>query len=228
MTAANQVKSRTIAIGDIHGHIKALVGLIDLINPQSEDNLVFLGDYINRGPDSKGVLQFIIDLKQRCNVICIMGNHEEMMINAYSDLSTMGWFLENGGHETLQSYGPAKNLSLVPQAHKDFLLGLPLYHETEQHFFIHANYDYNVDLLDMDSSTALWRSLDDRPRKHISKKTAILGHTPQMNGEILDLEHLVCIDTGCGFGGKLTALEVISRRVTGRFWQVDELGREAK
>ena len=76
---------------------------------------------------------------------------------------------------------------------------------------MNANYDYNLDLLDMDSSTALWRSLDDRPMKHISKKTAILGHTPQMNGEILDLEYLVCIDTGCGFGGKLTALEVISR-----------------
>ena len=228
MPAANQARSRTIAIGDIHGHIKALVGLIDLINPNPEDILVFLGDYINRGPDSKGVLQFIIDLKQRCNIVCIMGNHEEMMINAYSDPSTMGWFLENGGHETLQSYGPAKNLSLVPQAHKDFLVGLPLYHETNQHFFVHANYDYNVDLLDMDSSTALWRSLDDRPRKHISKKTAILGHTPQMNGGILDFEYLVCIDTGCGFGGKLTALEVISRRVTGRIWQVDELGREAK
>ena len=228
MPANSQARSRTIAIGDIHGHIKALVGLIDLINPQSEDQLVFLGDYINRGPNSKGVLQFIIDLKQRCNIVCIMGNHEEMMINAYSDPSTMDWFLENGGHETLQSYGPAKNLSLVPQAHKDFLVGLPLYHETNQHFFVHANYDYNVDLLDMDSSTALWRSLDDRPRKHISKKTAILGHTPQMNGGILDLEYLVCIDTGCGFGGKITALEVISRRVTGRIWQVDELGREAK
>ena len=107
-------------------------------------------------------------------------------------------------------------------------MGLPLYHETDQHFFIHANYDYNVDLLDMDWSTALLRSLDDRPRKHISKKTAILGHTPQMDGEILDLEHLVCIDTGCGFGGKLTALEVITKRVTGKCWQVDELGREAK
>ena len=120
MPAANQVKSRTIAIADIHGHIKALVGLIDLINPNPEDTLIFLGDYINRGPDSKGVLQFIIDLKQRCNVVCIMGNHEEMMINAYSDPSTMGWFLENGGHETLQSYGPAKNLSFVPQMQKNF------------------------------------------------------------------------------------------------------------
>ena len=111
MPANNQVRSRTIAIGDIHGHIKALVGLIDLINPQSEDQLVFLGDYINRGPDSKGILQFIIDLKQRCNIVCIMGNHEEMMINAYADPSTMGWFLANSGHETLQSYGNALSLS---------------------------------------------------------------------------------------------------------------------
>ena len=69
MPANSQARSRTIAIGDIHGHIKALVGLIDLINPQSEDQLVFLGDYINRGPDSKGVLQFTIDLKQRCNIV---------------------------------------------------------------------------------------------------------------------------------------------------------------
>ncbi len=225
----NQVaRNRTIAIGDIHGHFKALAGLIDLINPKSEDMLVFLGDYINRGPDSKGVLQFLIDLKQRCNMVCILGNHEEMMINAYADPSTMGWFLENGGNETLQSYGSAKNFSLVPQVHKDFLLGLPLYHETDQHFFIHANYDYDVDLMDIDSNTALWRSLDDRPRKHKSRKTAILGHTPQMNGEILDLEYLVCIDTGCGFGGKLTGLEVISRRIIGKCWQVDEQGQEAK
>ena len=75
MPANSQARSRTIAIGDIHGHIKALVGLIDLNNPQSEDQLVFLGDYINRGPDSKGFLQFIIDLKQRVNIVCIMGNH---------------------------------------------------------------------------------------------------------------------------------------------------------
>jgi serine/threonine protein phosphatase 1 len=229
MSSTNPVrKSRTIAIGDIHGHIKALVGLVDLINPNPEDTLVFLGDYINRGPDSKAVLQFVIDLKHRCNVVCIMGNHEEMMINAFEDPSKFGWFLENGGNATLQSYGNSQNLSLVPQAHKDFLLGLPLYHETDQHFFIHANYDYNVDLSDMDSSTALWRSLNGRPRRHISRKTAILGHTPQMNGEILDLNHLVCIDTGCGLGGKLTALEVISSRVTGRCWQVDEQGQEVK
>ena len=111
MQSINQARSRTIAIGDIHGQIKALVGLIDLINQNPEDTFVFFGDYINRGPDSKRVLQFIIDLRQRCNVVCIMGNHEEMMINAYADPSTMGWFLENGGHATLQSYGNALSFS---------------------------------------------------------------------------------------------------------------------
>ena len=111
MPANSQARSRTIVIGDIHGHIKALVGLIDLINQNPEDTFVFFGDYINRGPDSKRVLQFIIDLRQRCNVVCIMGNHEEMMINAYADPSTMGWFLENGGHATLQSYGNALSFS---------------------------------------------------------------------------------------------------------------------
>jgi len=224
-----EARNRTIGIGDIHGHLKALAGLIDLINPKPQDILVFLGDYINRGPDSKGVLQFLIDLKQRCNVVCILGNHEEMMINAYADPtpSTMDWFLENGGDTTLQSYGGAKNFSLVPQAHKNFLLSLPLYYETDQHFFIHANYDYDVNLMDIDSNTALWHSLDNRPRKHISRKTAILGHTPQMNGKILNLEYLIYIDTGCGFGGKLSGSEVLSKNILGKCWQVDEQGQEA-
>ena len=82
--------------------------------------------------------------------------------------------------------------------------------------------------MEMDSNTTLWRSLDNLPRRHISKKMAVLGHTPQMNGEVLDLEYLVCIDTGCGFGGRLTALEVISNRVTGSCWQVDELGLKVR
>lgn len=219
---------RTIAIGDIHGHLKALVGLIDLISPKPGDTMVFLGDYINRGPDSKGVLQFLIDLKQRCGVVCLMGNHEEMMINAFENSAMMNRFLENGGLATLLSYGNANDLSMVPGAHIDFLMGLRLYHETDHHFFVHANYDYDVELMEMDSNTTLWRSLDNLPRRHISKKMAVLGHTPQMNGEVLDFEYLVCIDTGCGFGGRLTALEVISNRVTGSCWQVDELGLKVR
>lgn len=215
-------KPRTIAIGDIHGHLQALTALLSLIEPVPADTLVFLGDYIDRGPDSKGVLQFLIDLKARCHVVCIMGNHEDMMLDACKDPAKLDLWKKNGGAEALQSYGNANDFRHVPQSHIDFLSSLPLYHEMEKHFFIHANYASNWKLEETNSGTALWRSLEDRPGRHYSGKTAILGHTPQMNGEFLNLDYLICIDTGCGFGGRLSALEVF----TGRCWQVNEQGQE--
>jgi serine/threonine protein phosphatase 1 len=72
-----------------------------------------------------------------------------------------------------------------------------------------------------ESATALWKHLNEVPLPHISGKIAVVGHTPQMSGQILDLPHLTCIDTGCGYGGLLTALEIGS----GQIWQVDEEGR---
>jgi len=113
-------------------------------------------------------------------------------------------------------------LRLVPKQHWAFLERLPLAFETERHFFLHANYYPNRPINEQDTQTALWLPLEgnDIPGRHYSGKTAILGHTPQNDGKILDLGHLVCIDTGCGHGGLLTALDVDS----GRIWQVDEQG----
>ena len=90
-------------------------------------------------------------------------------------------------------------------------------------FFIHANYAPNRPINGPDSQTALWLPLEPPPGPHYSGKTAIVGHTPQFDGDVLNLGHLVCIDTGCGLGGILTAFEPAS----GRLWQVDERGRSA-
>lgn len=214
---------RTIAIGDIHGHAAALAALVAAIQPQPDDTLVFLGDYVDRGPDSRGVLSQLIELSQRLTVVALMGNHEETMLAARKRPSNLDFWLSPacGGLATLESYGPAQDFSLIPAQHFRFLEGLRRYHETDTHFFIHANYAPNWRLEQHDSRTALWLDLNNCPGPHYTGKTAIVGHTPQADGLILDLGYLKCIDTGCGFGGLLTALDVAS----GRTWQADEAGR---
>ena len=212
---------RTIAIGDIHGHSQALDAILAAIDPKPDDTLIFLGDYVDRGPNSKGVLDRLIDLKKRFNVVALRGNHEEMMLGAKEGRSDLRFWMNLGGRETLESYGNAGDLRLVPWEHLQFLKSLPFFYETETHFFIHANYDPDRPIDRQDSATALWKHLGEPPPPHTSGKIAIVGHTPQISGQILDLPHLKCIDTGCGYGGFLTALDLAS----GRIWQVDEGGR---
>lgn len=212
---------RTIAIGDIHGHSAALAGLLERIQPLPDDTLVFLGDYVDRGPDSKGVIELILALRERCRVVPLMGNHEEMMLQARTDRRARWMWLDNGGDKALLSYGEEGNPHAVPRTHYEFLQGLERLHETATHFFVHANYAPNFKLSEQSAMTCLWLPLDEPPGPHYSGKTAVVGHTPQPGGRVLDLGHLVCIDTGCGFGGMLTAFEPAS----GRIWQVDESGQ---
>lgn len=216
------MSGRIIAIGDIHGHRAALAALIELVKLRPEDTLVTLGDYVDRGPDSAGVLNLLIDLQHRCNLVPLMGNHEEMMLAAREGRDNFKFWMTFGGDVALDSYGSGRSIKLVPTGHWNFLQSLRLSYETAEHFFVHANYFPNRPIQDQDSQTVLWRPLESNhlPGKHYSGKTAIVGHTPQEQGEILDLEHLVCIDTGCGHGGLLTALDVTE----GWIWKVSEAG----
>jgi serine/threonine protein phosphatase 1 len=216
--------NRIIAIGDIHGHAEALAALIRRINLQSSDTLVLLGDYVDRGPDSRGVLDQLLDLEGRYRLIPLMGNHEEMMLGAREGRDNFRFWMQFGGDAALESYGRDRNLRNIPREHWEFLKRLRLYFETANHFFVHANYYPNRPFDEQDSQTLLWRPLEnnDLPGRHYSGKIAILGHTPQRTGEILDLGHIKCIDTGCGHGGLLTALDVTA----GTVWQVNEQGIE--
>jgi serine/threonine protein phosphatase 1 len=121
--------------------------------------------------------------------------------------------MEFGGIETLDSYGDTGQINLVPRAHFDFLESCVTYFETNSHFFTHANYDPDLPLDQQDKRTLRWLSLRDHvPGPHTSGKLAVLGHTPQP--EVLNLGHLICLDTGC-LNGKLTAMEMGS----GEVWQ---------
>lgn len=96
---------RTIAFGDIHGWSIALGQLLNAIRPTADDTIVTLGDYIDRGFDSRGVIDLLIELQQRCQLIPILGNHEEMMLAAREDRAKLVEWNEFGGIATLDSYG---------------------------------------------------------------------------------------------------------------------------
>jgi serine/threonine protein phosphatase 1 len=218
---------RTIAIGDIHGCSAALAALLDAIAPGPNDTLITLGDYIDRGPDSRGVLDQLIALAGRCRLVPLLGNHEEVFLNALGDRTALRKWLTLGGTDALRSYGWTRGgrrrtlAEWIPAQHRAFLTGCLPYHETGTHLFVHAGF---LPDLAMDQQPALalrWRVTDARTAvPHRSGKVAVVGHTPQMSGEVLDLGFLVCLDTNCVRGGWLTALETD----TGRIWQADRGG----
>ncbi len=197
---------RRFVIGDIHGCGKALRTLIEAIEPRPQDEIVFLGDYIDRGPDSRDVIQQILELRERCHVVTLRGNHEIMLLGvALGGLDDTVW-LENGGVATVTSYGG--KLSRIPPDHLEFFQKLEPYYETSDCIFVHAGYHHHLEMHEQDSATTYWNHLPSPlPAPHKSGKRVIVGHTPQPNGCVLDGGHVICVDTYCFGGGYLTALE---------------------
>ena len=219
---------RTVAIGDIHGCPDALAALIEVVAPGQDDTLVMLGDYIDRGPNSRGVLELLIPLGGRCKLIPLLGNHEEALLDAVRDTSSLRRWLMLGGADTLRSYGwspggPRRAVAdWIPKAHWEFLAGCRGYYETASHLFVHAGYVPDLTLAEQPGLALRWRVTDAATAvPHCSGKVAVVGHTPQPSGEILDLGFLVCIDTNCARGGWLTALDAN----TGRVWQANQSGQ---
>src|SRR5262245_55769877 len=212
--------ARTIAIGDIHGCTPALRAVVDAIRPTLEDTLVALGDYVDRGPDSRGVLDYVLELEQRCRLAPLMGNHELMLLDAVQNPHVIGAWLECGGDTTLQSYdGQLRN---IPPEHLNFIRRCKRYHEIATHFFVHANYAADVPLDEQPDYLLFWEHLHFHiPPPHENGKIAIVGHTSQKTAQILDLGHVICLDTFCYGGGWLTAMDVAS----GQVWQADRNGR---
>lgn len=218
---------RTIAIGDIHGCADALAALIDAIAPDPTDTVVTLGDYLDRGPDSRGMLDRLIALAGRCRLVPLLGNHEEALLDALRDTAHLRRWLGLGGADTLRSYGwvasgPRRTLAgWIPEPHRAFLTGCRTYHETASHLFVHAGCVPELPMSQQPGLALRWRVTDARTAvPHQSGKVAVVGHTPQSSGEVLDLGFLKCIDTNCVRGEWLTALDVD----TGRVWQADQRG----
>lgn len=211
---------RTIAIGDIHGCNLALHALLDAIRPTAQDTIVTLGDYIDRGKNSRDVLERLLTLQNQCQLLPLLGNHEVMLLAVVDQDAEPTLWTRFGGQETLDSYGG--QLSAMPQSHLDFIRGCRLFAELDDCFYVHANYAADLPLDQQPESMLLWKHLTTQlPGQHCSGKRAIVGHTPQRSGKVLILDQLICIDTYCYGGGWLTALDVASQVI----WQANRQGQ---
>jgi serine/threonine protein phosphatase 1 len=212
--------SRSIVIGDIHGCGLALRTLLDAVAPQTEDLVIPLGDYVDRGPDSQGVIEQLLQLERSCRLVPLRGNHEIMLLSALAEPVEAEFWLDCGGQATVDSYGG--DLQEIPPAHVAFLERCRGFLELAQFFCVHANYMEHLPLEKQPEYVLYWEHLHAHlPGPHVSGKTAVVGHTPQRNGHIFSCDHLICIDTYCYGGGWLTALDLETRHV----WQANEQGQ---
>lgn len=206
---------RLFAIGDVHGCSTALKTLIETIAPGPDDTLVFLGDVIDYGPDTRGVIEQLIELSNRCRVILIQGNHEEMLFKALGNRDERRHWESSGGGTTRRNYPECGDDALILSEHLAFLKERRQdYFETDDFLFLHASYYPNRRMTDQTGHTLRWEAVvPERMARHYSGKTAIVGHTTRTDGEVLDLGFLIMIDTGAAMGGWLTALEVYSGEI---------------
>jgi serine/threonine protein phosphatase 1 len=228
---------RTLVIGDVHGKLSLLNRLLEESQYQAgADRLVFIGDLVDRGEDSRGVVERVLALRRESpeKVIVIKGNHEEMMLSALarpdSDASDM-WYA-NGGIETLQSYANEDGTISVPPEHLEFIASLPTWFEDAHAIYVHASLPKMIDgsflhpSMSPDSTELLWA----RNRRFFDGydgKLVVFGHTITgtifgERGKVWQRDSLIDVDTGAYLTGVLSAVELPSRQV----YSVSEPGKE--
>ncbi|NGZ77600.1 metallophosphoesterase family protein [Saccharibacillus alkalitolerans] len=227
------MKKRTLAISDIHGELDLFERLLDKTGyDPASDQLVLLGDYIDRGPQSMRTLERVMELRA-AGAVALMGNHEDLMLRALvngGEEDWKRWVVRNGGCATLESYGFAdrelrietgeafRRPELKSEAlarHLDFARGLDRYYETEHVVFVHAGIQPGKTAAESDPSELLWI----REEFHLGyggAKTVVFGHTPTRllhrdpdnDGLYYGSNRIIGIDGGAVFGGQLNALSV--------------------
>jgi len=207
------MRGNLYAIGDIHGSLGALERLLDKINPDLQhDQLLFVGDYIDRGLHPKGVVDYILRLKNLAppgQVICLKGNHEAMFLDFLAGREK-ALFLFNGGQETLLDYWgdgwvAAEDL-VLPADHQQFYQDLQLFYETADYIFVHGGLKPGVALADQQEDDLLWIRGEFIASQEDFGRRVIFGHTPFK--QPLLMPNKIGIDTGAVYGNFLTALKL--------------------
>jgi len=201
---------KIFAIGDIHGSFNQLQELMQKIPIDfTRDTLVFIGDYIDRGPNSVEVVEYLIGLKKRVpGIVFLKGNHEDML-EKYLDGTDRFTYLLNGGQNTLDSY-LSRNLQSelypIPADHMAFFKSLRLYYETEAYIFVHAGLRPKVPLASQETEDLLWIRDKFLYSKYNFGKTVIFGHTP-LEKPLVE-SNKIGIDTGAVYGNALTCVQL--------------------
>jgi len=185
---------RLIAIGDIHGEINKLNILIKKLDLNDEDFIVFLGDYIDRGRYSKQVVDKLIKLSELYRCEFLMGNHEYCMLMTYEGVDwAKSYFYEDGGEETIKSYGSFENILKI---HGDFYKNLKYFYKTDEFFFVHAGIRPDKVLEEQENLDFLLIRDNFINYKHKLKQKVVFGHTPFKMPYIE--KDKIGINTGCG------------------------------
>ncbi len=205
---------KIFAIGDIHGYFDKLHTLMALLEVNKEkDILIFLGDYIDRGPQSMDVVEYLIRLSQNgYHTVFLKGNHEAMLQD-YLNGQDKTTFLLNGGNNTLESYGQHidrfKNF-IIPPSHIKFFQSLLLFYETDLYIFVHAGLVPKVPLNQQQEKDLLWIRDPFINSTYDFGKTVIFGHTPFK--EPFVTKNKIGIDTGAIYKNKLTCIELPAQK----------------
>jgi serine/threonine protein phosphatase 1 len=215
------MSDRLVVIGDVHGCARELDALLAGLALAPGDTAIFVGDYIDRGPDSRAVIEQILALGARGDVrtVFLKGNHEDMCLAWLGRPGRWGeaWFA-NGGVTTLRSYGidarvsPRDAAILLPPEHVEFLEALRPYHREPGLIAVHAGIRPGVPLEAQDEADLFWIREEFIESPHQLPETIVFGHTP-MRDVLVDLPYKIGIDTGCVYGGALTALDLPARVV---------------
>jgi serine/threonine protein phosphatase 1 len=198
----------TIAIGDIHGCREMLDALLARclryagVRPV---RLVFLGDYIDRGPDSRGVVETLMELQRRRpgQVVCLRGNHEALLLEALATGDMRLW-LFNGAAETLASYG-IDDVAALPREHLAWFATLATSYDDGRCFFVHAGVDPDRPLSDQDEHDLVWIREPFLSTERDYGRLIVHGHTPQRTGKPDFRRWRLNLDTAAVYGGRLTA-----------------------
>lgn len=217
--------NKVFAIGDIHGCFFTFFDLLNKLRPSKEDEIILLGDLIDRGPRSKEVLDFVFDLiKDGFKLKFIYGNHEIMMMDSLKDELNESMWLKAGGHNTLSSF-KVESAKDIPFEYFDLFKKFQFFEEKDNYLLTHGGLNFSIDNPLEDIASMPWT------RNHISEinpekingRQLVVGHTPKTQEEILaSLENnIIYLDGGCVFKntrkslGALNSLELNSKKL---FW----------
>ena len=207
-------------VGDIHGCVKSFRNMVtEKIRLTKDDTLFLLGDYIDRGPDSKGVLDFIMELQRESYTVKpIMGNHEYMLLQSLDDEVGFTNWKKNGSTQTLMSFGVPEektgefdSIRQIPDVYRDFLSNLSYFEETDDFYFVHAGLGKDIENPKDDLDTLFWSRKEYYNRTILKSRILIHGHTPVSMISIQDRVYdgdgkVLNLDGGCvyphveGFG----------------------------